>query len=131
MFVDASALCAIMLDEVDRDHFERRLVAAVDPVTSPLALWETVRAMTREIDIDALEATRRLEAYLEIVGVSVIVIGPAEGHSAVEALDRFGKGRHPARLNMGDCFAYGCARANGRPLLFKGVDFSQTDIEAA
>ncbi|MDO8296758.1 MAG: type II toxin-antitoxin system VapC family toxin [Caulobacter sp.] len=131
MFVDASALCAIMLDELDRALFERQLVEAADPVTSPIAIWETVRAMTREIDIDVLEARRRLAAYLDIVEVGVAAIGKAEGDAAVEAFDRFGKGRHPARLNMGDCFAYACAKALGRPLLFKGDDFSQTDIERA
>lgn len=131
MFVDASALCAIMLDELDRALFERQLVEAADPVTSPIAIWETVRAMTREIDIDVLEARRRLAAYLDVVEVGVAAIGKAEGDAAVEAFDRFGKGRHPARLNMDDCFAYACAKALGRPLLFKGDDFSQTDIERA
>lgn len=131
MFVDASALCAIMLDELDRALFERQLVEAADPVTSPIAIWETVRAMTREIDIDVLEARRRLAAYLDIVEIGVAAVGKAEGDAAVEAFDRFGKGRHPARLNMGDCFAYACAKALGRPLMFKGDDFSQTDIERA
>jgi len=129
MFVDASALCAIMLDEPERAFFEQRLAIAVDPVTSPIAIWETVRAMIREIDIDTLEANRRLGAYLDLVGVDLVTVGKLEADAAVEALGRFGKGRHPARLNIGDCFAYACARVHEQPLLFKGNDFSQTDIE--
>ena len=53
------------------------------------------------------------------------------GRDAIRAFDRFGRGRHPARLNMGDCFAYACARSLAVPLLFKGDDFSQTDIAVA
>ena len=53
------------------------------------------------------------------------------GREALRAFERFGRGRHPARLNMGDCFAYACARALDVPLLFKGEDFAQTDIAVA
>lgn len=131
MFIDASALCAIMLNEPDRTLLEQRLAEAIDPLTSPIAVWEAVRAMVREIDIDVPEASERLTRYLDALGISIVTVGNAEGEMAVEAFDRFGKGRHPARLNMGDCFAYACARTNGRPLLFKGNDFAQTDIERA
>ena len=57
-------------------------------------------------------------------------IGLVEARLALEAHARFGRGRHPARLNMGDCFAYACARSRGVPLLYKGEDFALTDIEA-
>jgi ribonuclease VapC len=57
---------------------------------------------------------------------------PAEARTtALDAFERFGKGRHPAALNLGDCFAYACARLAGAPLLYKGDDFPQTDIETA
>lgn len=59
------------------------------------------------------------------------MIGPAEQALATEAFERFGKLRHPAALNMGDCFAYACARSHEVPLLFKGDDFSRRDIESA
>ncbi|CAN5295645.1 hypothetical protein BH09PSE1_BH09PSE1_29370 [soil metagenome] len=58
-------------------------------------------------------------------------IGASEHRLALEAFDRFGKGRHPAALNMGDCFAYACAKSLAVPLLYKGDDFAQTDVEAA
>ena len=61
---------------------------------------------------------------------SVVAVGDAECRLALDAYARFGKGRHPARLNMGDCFAYACARSHGVPLLYKGDDFALTDIEA-
>lgn len=128
MFVDASALCAIMLDEPDRAEFEATLVAATDALTSPIAVWETVRAMTREIGVDPHDAARRLEAYLAAARVRVVSVGPLEGEAAVLAMTRFGKGRHAASLNMGDCFAYACAVTNRTSLLFKGDDFALTDI---
>lgn len=56
---------------------------------------------------------------------------PETARIALDAFDRYGKGRHPAQLNFGDCFAYACARYLGKPLMFKGADFPQTDIEAA
>ena len=60
-----------------------------------------------------------------------VAVGPSEGSAAISAFDRFGKGRHPAKLNMGDCFAYACAKNAGAKLLYKGNDFGFTDIEAA
>jgi ribonuclease VapC len=63
--------------------------------------------------------------------MAFVDIGEREFEIAAEAYTQFGKGRHPAGLNMGDCFAYACARANGARLLFKGQDFARTDIEPA
>jgi ribonuclease VapC len=60
--------------------------------------------------------------------VDIVLIREREALLALEAFDRFGKGRHPAGLNMGDCFAYACAHALGVPLLFKGDDFARTDL---
>lgn len=131
MFVDASALCAVLLDETDREVFEHRLALAQEAITSPVAVWETVRAMIREIGTDPDSARDRLMAYLDVTQVRLVNIGAAETQQAIDAMARFGKGRHQAALNMGDCFAYACAKANGVPLLFKGEDFSKTDIEQA
>ncbi len=68
---------------------------------------------------------------IDTADIQQISISPAEHEVALDALDRFGKGRHPARLNMGDCFAYACAKTRALPLLFKGNDFPLTDIPAA
>ena len=70
-------------------------------------------------------------AVLAFAGIRTIEIGPAEALAALDAYARFGKGRHPARLNMGDCFAYACARIHNAPLLFKGEDFARTDVVGA
>ena len=67
---------------------------------------------------------------LALMGIEMIAVPPATARLALDAFERYGKGRHPARLNFGDCFAYACARHFGQPLMFKGSDFAQTDIEA-
>lgn len=131
MFVDASALCAVLLNETDREIFEHQLAVAQDAVTSPVAVWETLRAMIREIGADPDNARSRLIAYLDATEIRLVDIGAAETQQALDAMIRFGKGRHQAKLNMGDCFAYACAKTNGVSLLFKGDDFSKTDIERA
>jgi ribonuclease VapC len=59
------------------------------------------------------------------------ILSPEAARIALDAFERYDKGRHPARLNFGDCFAYACARHLGQPLMFKGADFTQTDIAAA
>lgn len=131
MFIDASALCAVLLGEPDHTELELRIARAVDAVTSPIAVWETVRAMAREQGVEVETALADVERYLVVAGVQVVEI-PAGAHRfALEAFDRFGKGRHSAALNMGDCFAYACARSYGVPLLFQGDDFAGTDIESA
>ncbi len=76
-------------------------------------------------------ARREVDNFLRLAHVGIIAIGPDEMARALDAFNRFGKGRHPAQLNMGDCFAYACAKTHGVPLLFKGDDFSQTDIAIA
>jgi ribonuclease VapC len=131
MFVDASAWMALVLNEPERDRLRIALAEAVVVLTSPISNWETVRAVARETADGMLEAGARLAALQASVGARLIDIGAAEGNLALAAHARFGKGVHPARLNMGDCFAYACARTHGVPLLFKGGDFPLTDIEPA
>ncbi|NQE63207.1 type II toxin-antitoxin system VapC family toxin [Caulobacter sp. RHG1] len=131
MFVDASAWVAIILREPEREQFRISLADASVILTSPMAIWETVRAVTRETKDPVEVVSARLTALLASAGARVVSIGVLEGQFAVEAHHRFGKGVHPAKLNMGDCFAYACAKAHGVPLLYKGEDFALTDIEAA
>jgi ribonuclease VapC len=131
MFVDASAMCAILLDEPGSDGLANKLAATVHPVTSTIAIFETVRALIRVRDMDPRHARAVVARFLSVAGIESITIGDAEREDALEAMDHFGMGRHPARLNMGDCFAYACARSRDLPLLFKGDDFSKTDIAPA
>jgi ribonuclease VapC len=131
MFVDASAWVAIILREPERERFRMAIADAEAILTSPLAIWETVRAVTRETE-DPVDVVRtRLMGILASIDARIIEIGAEEGRIALDAHARFGKGVHPAKLNMGDCFSYACAKVHGVPLLYKGEDFSLTDIEAA
>lgn len=131
MFVDASAWVAIILRESERERFRIALADAEVILTSPMAIWETVWAVTREGEDPVEVVSTRLMALLASAGARIVEIGVAEGQLAVAAHARFGKGVHPAKLNMGDCFAYACAKVHGVPLLYNGDDFALTDIEAA
>ena len=84
---------------------------------------------TRNISVTDAEAVAN--SFLAAAQIEVIPISPEIARGAINAFEQFGRGRHSARLNMGDCFAYACARALAVPLLFKGDDFSQTDIAVA
>jgi ribonuclease VapC len=131
MFVDASALTAIIADEPEADRFIAKIENGNAMVTSPLAVWETTIAVARVFALPVKEAEAAVGRYLERAGIQIAGIPRDVTSLALEAFDRFGKGRHPARLNMGDCFAYACARHYRRPLLYKGGDFALTDIETA
>jgi len=131
MFVDASAWTAILLREPEREQLRTRLADAETILTSPIAIWETVRAVERETGGDIQEVSADFAAFRTSAGARIVEIGVEEGRLAIEAYARFGKGVHPAKLNMGDCFAYACAKVHSVPLLYKGDDFVLTDIEAA
>jgi ribonuclease VapC len=130
MFVDASALTAILINEPDAHTLVARLQQARRRMTSPLAVWETAVAVARHLDLTVPDARAAVRAYLDHTGIRILAVPPEATDGALDAYDRFGKGRHPAGLNFGDCFAYACARAYQVPLLYKGNDFPLTDIEA-
>jgi ribonuclease VapC len=98
---------------------------------SPIVVWETVVAVARIRGVQVAAARQVVADYLRQAEIHVVAVPPEVAALALEAFERFGKGQHPARLNMGDCFAYACARHLGEPLLFKGGDFPLTDIEPA
>jgi ribonuclease VapC len=131
MFLDASALCAVLLKEDDASTYVDKMDAAAAVLVSPMTIFESVLALARELDGDVAEARKRVARFVNLPKVRFVEIGPAEQELALDAFERYGKGRHPARLNMGDCFAYACARTHGAPLLFKGDDFARTDVSPA
>jgi ribonuclease VapC len=131
MFVDASAWTAILLAEVEHRTFMAKLAGASSVLTSAIANWEAIRAIGREAGGDIEAAAQKLQVLQERAGAQIVSIGEAEQIVALEAHARFGKGVHPAKLNMGDCFAYACAKLHGVALLYKGNDFALTDIEPA
>jgi ribonuclease VapC len=128
VFVDASALVAILLREPEGKSLADRIEVAPRRLTSALAVYEATLAIARAREMSIDRASRHLTTFLDRAGIETVQIGEAERDAALKAFDHFGKGRHPARLNMVDCFAYACARTNGVPLLFKGDDFAQTDV---
>ena len=130
MFVDASALTAMMTDEDDARELLSRLQQARIRITSPLAVWETAIAVARILGLPIRDAQAAVYDFLELAGMEIRAVPPETAAAALDAYDRYGKGRHKARLNFGDCFAYACARTFGEPLMFKGTDFPLTDIEA-
>jgi ribonuclease VapC len=131
IFVDASALVAIVAGEDDADSLADRLEQEPARLISAISVWEAAAALCRSHTFSVPGAHEALKRYIEAGGLEYAAIGEREFGLAIQAYAEFGKGRHPAALNMGDCFAYACAKANGASLLFKGDDFAKTDIPAA
>ena len=130
MFVDASALTAMIAGESDASELVARLDQAQTLLTSPIAVWEATVALARLSGKSITDVRGDVERFLELAEIRTLPVPPEIAAIALDAFARFGKGRHPAKLNMGDCFAYACARHFGEPLLYKGADFPLTDIEA-
>jgi ribonuclease VapC len=129
MFVDASAIVAILTREPEADALADRLDAASGCITSAIAVFEAALAICRKHRASVAEARDDVREFLDIGHIDLLAIAPADGDTALEAFARYGKGRnHPAQLNLGDCFAYAMAKNRGVPLLFKGDDFDKTDI---
>jgi ribonuclease VapC len=128
MVVDTSALVAILLAEPDAAQFARaladasvRLLSAVSRVELSCVI-EGRKGETARADVDLL---------LRNGGFEIVSVTPQQAEIAVDAFRRFGRGRHRARLNIGDCFAYALAAVSEHTLLFKGDDFTHTDIRPA
>jgi ribonuclease VapC len=128
MVIDTSAIVAIALNEPEAAAFEERIADAPLRLISAATVLET--AMVIETRLGE-QGGAELDLWLHKAGVAVIAVDAEHADLARRAWRRFGKGRHPAGLNFGDCFSYALAALTREPLLFKGDDFSKTDIEAA
>ena len=132
MFVDASAIVAVLTGEPDADALANTLEAARAPITSAVAVFEATLGLCRKRHASVAEAQADVEEFLAMASVRTVSITVREAEVALDAFSRYGKGRgHPAQLNMGDCFAYAVARTHRTALLFKGDDFSKTDVQSA
>jgi ribonuclease VapC len=131
MFVDTSALIAILAGEADAAALVARLQRARQRLTSPYAVYETTISLSRILDLPLPDAREAVRDYLALAVIQVVAVSPKTADGAIEAFERYGKGRHPAGLTHADCFAYACAQAYRMPLLFKGSGFPLTDIAAA
>jgi ribonuclease VapC len=128
MVLETSALLAVLMGEPERDSFIALLAAADDAVISAATLVEASIVMRAKT---GAKGESDLDELLAAAAVRCVAVDAAQAIVAREAYERFGKGRSPAGLNFGDCFSYALARVMGRPLLFKGADFSKTDVVAA
>jgi ribonuclease VapC len=129
MIIDSSAVIAILRNEPDAQRFAEALAHAPHRSMSAASYLEI--GIIVDVDRDPI-ASRRVDEFLEEAGITVVAVSPEQARIAREAYRDFGRGSgHPAKLNYGDCFSYALAKTTREPLLFKGSDFSQTDIEPA
>ena len=126
MVIDTSAIVAILLGEPETPALVRAIAE------DPKRLMAVFNVLESAVVIEARKGpagVRELDLLLHEASVEQVSMDRDQVALAREAYRRFGKGRHPARLNLGDCCAYALAARSGEPLLFKGADFAQTDIK--
>ena len=128
MVVDTSAVIAVLTGEPERGAFMEAIERADECLISAASFVEAsiVIECTRSYD-----GLRDLDLFITTAGIEIVPVDSEQAYLAREAFRRYGEGRHPAGLNYGDCFSYALAKARELPLLFKGRDFSATDIPAA
>jgi ribonuclease VapC len=126
--IDSSALLAVLLDELEADDFIEKISRNDTCLVSAVSYVE-VSIVAESNGGDG--GLRQLDAFLFEAGISIEPVSQEQAFAARQAYSDFGKGRHPAGLNLGDCFSYALAKVSGEPLLFKGNDFRKTDIVAA
>lgn len=128
MIIDTSAMVAILYREPEAAAFIQRIHDA-DSCRISVATWvELAMVVESQLGPDGM---RQAEAFFRRAGITIEPVAVEHGELARQAFLDFGKGRHKAGLNFGDCFSYALAKATGEPLLFKGNDFALTDIVAA
>ena len=132
MFVDTSAVVAILAAEPDAEAFVAKLEAARQPISAGHVILEASMRLSSLLGLEPTVADRLVTQMLREARIAVVPITEEIAHIAVAAFERYGKGRgHQARLNFGDCLSYACARAHDKALLFKGDDFTPTDVARA
>jgi ribonuclease VapC len=127
MVVDTSALLAILQDEPERRRFNEAIEAADSRVMSVATFVEVSIVIESRLGTEGLH---HLDLFVDRAGIQLAPVDVEQARVARTAFSRYGKGRHPAALNYGDCFSYALAQVLGEPLLFKGNDFSATDVGA-
>ena len=131
MFIDTSVFIALITWENDAAALAEAMDRAQVRRTSPLETLEACAVLATRLDISPTEAEGLFDAVLAEADIEMMALSDDIGRLAVACFETYGKGSHPARLNIVDCFSYACAKALDMPLLFKGNDFSLTDIRSA
>ena len=127
MVIDSSALIAILLNEPERRSFNEKIEASAVRMISAGSLLETAMVIESRL---GESGRQELDLFIQKASIKVMSFDADQAELARGAFRQYGKGRNPAGLNFGDCFSYALAKATGEPLLFKGNDFSRTDITA-
>jgi ribonuclease VapC len=128
VIIDPSAIVAIIDGEPEEQAFLNLISHSQTCLLSAPGYLELAIVLSARY---GSKGTEKLDLLLQGLSISIVAFTSEHAKLATEAFLTFGKGRHPAKLNMGDCFSYALAKATGQPLLFKGNDFSQTDIDGA
>ncbi len=128
MVIDTSAIVAVLWDEPERERFQSLIATAPRILVSAVTVFETSLVLQRD---GGPASWPVLEQFLTTISAQIAGFAAEDLAFARRAFSQFGKGRHRAQLNFGDCFAYALAKSTGEPLLFKGGDFAHTDIEDA
>ncbi len=132
MFIDTSVVVALLAGEPDADRFAEKIATAASSITSGLVMLESAMRLSSLLDLDPVFVEERIRALLDEANITIVSIDGTIATVAVAAFATYGKGRgHPSKLNLADCMSYACARVHRVPLLFKGNDFSKTDIHIA
>lgn len=132
MFVDSSAIVAILAAEPEAAELATRLETAPQGLCAGHVILESAMRLSTLLGLPPTTADELITRLIRTAGIEVVPITEDIAHRAVAAFERYGKGRgSAANLNFGDCLSYACAQAHGAPLLFKGGDFTQTDIARA
>lgn len=128
MVLDTSAVIAVLFSEPDADTYARAIADALEPcIAAPTAVECGLVLQKRH----GAAATSLLSAFFAASQIEVVAFEHEHFEMALAALRRYGRGRHPAQLNLGDAFAYALAKCRNDALLFKGDDFAQTDVTSA
>ncbi len=128
MIIDTSALLAVLFDEPDAELYEQTIAEA------PLCRMSIANFLEAALVAESrlgLAGGRELDIFVETAEIELVPVFAEQADAARLAWRRFGKGNNPAGLNFGDCFAYALAQVTGESLLYKGEDFSLTDVESA
>lgn len=129
MFLETSAVVEILIDGQRSLELLRRIHTSTDAkLTGPTVIYEATIVLASRHNMEVTDAERLVRTLLATMDVSVIDIDNQTASLAINAFARYGKGRHPAKLNFGDCFSYAGAKAAGLPLLYVGNDFALTDL---
>ena len=128
MILDTSAILAILLEEPGHERLLRKFLAAEHKGVGAPTLLESSMVLSRR---HGNASAGIVDRWVRRFDLSVVNFGEIHWRTAAEAFQRFGKGRHPASLNFGDCLSYATAKLADRPLLYVGEDFARTDLAAA